>query len=220
MNDVHLDDELLAGMALADEDATPQQTRHLDDCASCSANLAELRQLRDQVRDADPREILTPDPGLLGRIRAELLDEPVPQTQSPGITASPSAGRRPPRWRSLVAVAAALGLVVGAGGAVALERLRTPPTQLLASTALQPLPGWNGGGTAQLVRDGSIDQLRVRVSAPNPSDAFRELWLINTDGQRMVSLGVLDASGQGSYPLPPVLTGDLRGYVVVDVSAE
>lgn len=220
MSDAHLDDELLAGIALGDEDATPRQTSHLEGCATCSANLAELRQVRDQAGRADPREILAPDPGLLSRIHAELLDDPVPQPAAPGTTASPAADRRPARWRSLVAVAAALGLVAGAGGTVALERLRAPTTQLLASTTLQALPGWTGGGNAELVRDGSIDQLRVRVSAPNPSKAFRELWLINTDGRRMISLGVLDASGQGSYPLPPVLTGDLQGYVVVDVSAE
>ena len=219
MSDVHLDDELLAGIALG-EGATPRQTDHLDDCPTCSANLAELRQLRAQAGEADPREVLTPHPGLLSRIHAELLEEPVPQTQTQRVTTPPSAGRGPARWRSLVAVAAALGLIVGAGGAVALERLRTPPTQLLGSTNLQALPGWTGGGNAELVREGSIDQLRVRVSAPNPSTAFRELWLINTDGQRMISLGVLDASGQGSYPLPPILTGNLHGYVVVDVSAE
>jgi anti-sigma-K factor RskA len=220
VSDLHLDDELLAGIALGDEDATPRQTHHLDGCPSCAANLAELRQLRDQVAEGAPGEILAPAPGLLGRIHAELLDEPVPEPAAQGTIASPSAARRPARWRSLVAVAAALGLVVGAGGTVALERLRAPTTQLLASTQLQALPGWTGGGNAELVHDGSIDQLRVRVSAPNPSDAFRELWLINTDGRRMISLGVLDASGQGSYPLPPVLTGNLQGYVLVDVSAE
>lgn len=220
MRDMHLDDELLAGIALGDEDVLPQQRHHLASCPTCTSTLAELRQLSDHAREADPRDILVPAPGLLGRIRSELAVEPVPQTAAQQTDAHESARRRPPRWRSLVAVAAAAGLLVGVGGTVAWERLRAPSTDLLASTSLRALPGWTGDGSAELVRDGSVDVLRVRVSAPNPQQAFRELWLINTDGQRMVSLGVLDASGQGTYPLPPVLTGDLQGYVVVDVSAE
>ena len=67
------DDELLAGIALGDEDATARQAHHLDGCATCSANLAELRQLSEQVGEADPSEILAPGQGLLGRIHAELL---------------------------------------------------------------------------------------------------------------------------------------------------
>jgi anti-sigma-K factor RskA len=219
VSDMHLDDELLAGIALGDEELPPAQRHHLAGCPTCSSTLAELRQLSEQARAADPRRILVPDPGLLGRIRSELADGPVVPAQTR--TAVPEIGRRrPARWRSLVAVAAAAGLLAGVGGTVAWERLRTPSTDLVASTSLRALPGWTGDGSAELVRDGSVDVLRVRVSSPNPQHAFRELWLINTDGQRMVSLGVLDASGQGSYPLPPVLTGDLQGYVVVDVSAE
>lgn len=219
MSEAHLDDELLAGIALDDEDTQPSQRRHLDGCPTCASTLADLQQLRHAVAEADPRHLRVPDAGLLGRIRAELDDEPLSPTADATGSAR-SLARRPARWRFLVAAAAAAGLVVGAGGTVAWERLRAPSTQVLATTSLRALPGWSGGGSAELVRDGTMDVLQVRVAAPDPQAAFRELWLINTDGQRMVSLGVLDASGNGSYPLPPVLTGNLQGYVVVDVSAE
>jgi anti-sigma-K factor RskA len=46
------------------------------------------------------------------------------------------------------------------------------------------------------------------------------VWLINTDGQRMYTLGVLPDDGRASYPLPPELAGQLQGFTTVDVSIE
>ena len=36
----------------------------------------------------------------------------------------------------------------------------------------------------------------------------------------MYSLGVLPVSGEGTYPVPPQLSGDLSGFTIVDVSLE
>ena len=46
------------------------------------------------------------------------------------------------------------------------------------------------------------------------------MWLINSDGKRMYSLGVLPATGSGTYPLPGLLGDGLEGFTIVDVSIE
>jgi Anti-sigma-K factor rskA, C-terminal len=65
----------------------------------------------------------------------------------------------------------------------------------LSSTALVALPGHSGEGTAELVRERETTELRVKVDGAPPQQEFREVWLINTDGKRMHSLGVLSTAG-------------------------
>lgn len=130
----------------------------------------------------------------------------------------PIAGRRR-KWWPIVAAAAALGLVVGAGATVIINR---NDVQVAASTALSALPGHTGHGTAELLRTANDPELRVSVDGPQPADppSYREVWLINSDGQRMYSLGVLPESGTGTYPLPTLLANGLDGFTIVDVSIE
>ena len=130
----------------------------------------------------------------------------------------PIAGRRR-KWWPIVAAAAALGLVVGAGATVIINR---NDVQVAASTALSALPGHTGHGTAELLRTPNDPELRVSVDGPQPADppSYREVWLINSDGQRMYSLGVLPESGTGTYPLPTLLANGLDGFTIVDVSIE
>jgi Anti-sigma-K factor rskA len=68
--------------------------------------------------------------------------------------------------------------------------------------SLVALPGRSGEGTAELIRERETTELRVRVEGAPPQQEFREVWLINADGKRMYSLGVLSAAGTGTYPLP------------------
>ena len=60
----------------------------------------------------------------------------------------------------------------------------------------------------------------MSVESPLPQDRYREVWLINNDGKRMYSLGVLPPSGSGTYPLPAQLGDGLEGFTIVDVSIE
>jgi len=128
----------------------------------------------------------------------------------------PIAGRRR-KWWPIVAAAAALGLVVGAGATVIINR---NDVDVAASTPLSALPGQTGHGTAELLRARNDPELRVSVDGPLPADRYREVWLINSDGQRMYSLGVLPESGTGTYPLPTLLADGLDGFTIVDVSIE
>jgi hypothetical protein len=128
----------------------------------------------------------------------------------------PITGRKR-KWWPIVAAAAALGLVVGAGAAVIVNR---DDVQVAASTPLTALPGHTGHGTAELLGSRNDPELRVSIDGPLPTDRYREVWLINSDGKRMYSLGVLPEGGSGTYPLPTLLADGLDGFTIVDVSIE
>ncbi|MER7244054.1 anti-sigma factor [Kribbella sp. NPDC000426] len=61
-------------------------------------------------------------------------------------------------------------------------------------------------------------QLKVAAAGLNSGQGFYEVWLINVDGKRMVSLGVLDPRTGGTFQIPPNVTA--QGYRIVDVSLE
>jgi anti-sigma-K factor RskA len=132
------------------------------------------------------------------------------------------SGRAWPRRRVVLvgAVAAAVGVIAGALGAQVLGKDDPVPTQPppVASVRLDPLTGKTGDGVADLINTAGGTELRVGVTGLPTPQGFYELWLINTDGQRMVSLGVLDPRSGGTYVVPPKLTA--QGYRIVDVSLE
>ena len=116
------------------------------------------------------------------------------------------------RWVWVGAAAAAvIALIVTT---VAITNTREEPT-LVASAALAPL-GPTGSGNAELVEvDGDL-QLQVDTSNLDAGDGFLELWVIDPDVTKLVSLGPLRADGR--YDLPPGL--DPEEFPVVDVSVE
>lgn len=237
----HLDDELLAQWAFEQAEPDAAATEHLRSCPACAASLAELREL---VVAADnlPR-LESPPAEVWQRVTAELGIAPEGAPSSPqsggagGASAGPggadgapagSAGSADPVdsaapvgrggvSRRLVALAAGVAVVVGigigVGGTLLLGSEDEPAPQ--AVVQLNALDGKTGSGTASLVRDGR--QLKVSASGLAASSGFYEVWLINEDGKRMVSLGVL-AGEDGTFQIP----GDLpaQGYRIVDVSLE
>jgi anti-sigma-K factor RskA len=122
------------------------------------------------------------------------------------------------RWAVLVA--AAVGLLMGVGVTAVVNQVRTDDVQIVSTTTLTALPGQSGRGQAELVRDNGATALRINVEGSAPSSEFREVWLINNDGKRMYALGVLPATGSGSYPVPAQLGDSLDGFTIVDVSIE
>ncbi|MGW1339569.1 anti-sigma factor domain-containing protein [Kribbella sp. NPDC002412] len=135
-------------------------------------------------------------------------------------TPEPTAPARRAYGRGTLAlaasVAAVLGIGIGLGAAAVLGQDEEPTPPPVAVVRLEPLPGKSGGGTADLIQAGN--ELKVSVSGLDAQNGFYELWLINADGERMVSLGVLDPTQGGTFRIPDNLTSE--GYRIVDVSLE
>lgn len=125
-------------------------------------------------------------------------------------------GRRAP-W---IAAAAAAGVVVGgAGGALWAGRdVPSAEPAVIAQAALDPLPGWDATGAATVEEnpDGTRE-LVVTLEGGAGDDGFHEVWLIDREVTRLVSLGVLEGS-EGRFTVPAGL--DLADFAVVDVSEE
>jgi anti-sigma-K factor RskA len=243
----HLDSELLAGQALGDTDQLDaDQREHLATCPQCRADVEELSRLVVLGRDGAPfapRPIVG-EQALWRAISDELgLDtavaaapappDPDPRPKlEPVDRASPVAldqrrarkdEVRQERWaprRWAVLVAAAVGVLVGVGVTAVVNQVRTDDVQIVSTTTLTALPGQSGRGEAELVNDNGATALRINVEGSAPSSEFREVWLINNDGKRMYSLGVLPATGSGTYPVPAQLGDSLDGFTIVDVSLE
>jgi Anti-sigma-K factor rskA len=220
----HLDEEVMAQWALDGSEPAADAADHLATCPQCQATLAELRELSTELRQTP--ELSTPPTSVWDQISAELDLSPI--TTDPGSTGGEpgSAGgedaepaRRRGYGRGALALAASvavfLGIGIGLGGA-ALFAGDEPATTPVAVVQLEPLPGKTGGGTADLIQPGN--ELQVSVTGLDAQTGFYELWLINSDGQRMVSLGVLDPARPGTFVIPADLTS--QGYRIVDVSLE
>jgi anti-sigma-K factor RskA len=222
----HLSPDRLADRALGTDDPlTAAEESHLADCAECHDELAELSRIAELARDpehVDPE--LVPTDAMWESIQVQLASQTPATTEAaaepaPSVPIVTELPRRSPRPRSwlLVAAAAVVGLIIGVGVTTVAVRDRV---EVISSTALEALQGQTGQGTAELVSDRGRPELRVQVDAPLTPGRYREVWLINTDGQRMYTLGVLPDDGRASYPLPPELAGQLQGFTIVDVSVE
>ncbi|MGO9280079.1 MAG: anti-sigma factor [Streptosporangiaceae bacterium] len=156
-----------------------------------------------------------------------------PPVRGPGVRAP--GVRRPdvgpagyrPWWRrrplAAAAAGALAGLVIGAGGAVAVHQLGTqqPAASVVATIALRPLPQFpqwkDASGTAVMESAPGGRLLRVRLHARKPP-GFYEVWLLARNGVSMISLGDLSSDGAGAFSLPPGV--DLGNYSRIDVSLQ
>ena len=67
-------------------------------------------------------------------------------------------------------------------------------------------------------QDGRLD-LAVSTQPIDPGNGYLEVWLINKDLKRMVSVGVLEPGEEAqSFAIPQALLD--QGYVIVDISRE
>ncbi|WP_406046966.1 anti-sigma factor domain-containing protein [Kribbella sp. NBC_00889] len=217
----HLDEELLAQWALEGTEPEPDAADHLATCATCQAALSDLRALTSELHETP--ELSTPSAEVWSRISADLDLTPGLDGVLSGTTAEPVVGARPgPRYgRGMLAlaagVAAILGIGIGLGAASVVDRdEQSPAPPPVAVVRLEPLPGQTGSGTADLIQAGN--ELQVSVDGLDAHSGYYELWLINADGQRMVSLGVLDPATGGTFRIPDNLTSE--GYRIIDVSLE
>ncbi|NYD87381.1 anti-sigma factor [Cellulomonas oligotrophica] len=239
----HVDDEVIALVALGEAVASDADLAHLTACPRCAEELAALRGVVDLAREErDAPGLVAPAPQVWDRVAAELGLAPTgtgptaaPATAAaratsaaPVTTGAPDPApaalapvvplRRRRTW-AWVAGAAAAGLVVGGTGAWWAARPTDPAQEVVARATLDALPGWDASGTA--VVETSADGSRVLVvdldDATPDEDGYREVWLLRPDLSGLVSLGPLTGAS-ARVPLPADL--DLDDFSVVDVSLE
>lgn len=115
--------------------------------------------------------------------------------------------------------AAAAGLVVGGAGIRLIDRTEAPAATLVASVALDTLDTQKRLGEAEVIRAGGAVDLRIDTQPLAADGGYLEVWLINSDLKRMVSVGVLRTGDRtASFPISADLLS--QGYVIVDISRE
>lgn len=217
----HPDDERLADAAL---DLDGLATReHLGGCEECARTVAELRRTAVLVSGSrsalrEPPGWESPPPRVWDRIAA------VVAADVGGVV--PIGARRPERairqrgraWPWAAGLAAA-GLVVGLLAGRAVWDEAAPPATQVAQVELGTLDTQQLLGEATVIRtdSGGVKLDVATTSALDAGDGYLEVWLINSDGRRMVSIGVLDAE-TGQFPISQDLLD--QGYVIVDISRE
>lgn len=228
----HPDEETLAGLAFGDTDGATDDLTHVSTCATCSATVDELRRVAAAVATSAPRlDLATPPAGLLDRIEAQIDDEelrtdaPISQVLGQPLVVTeprtPAAARSRRRWASAAWAggAAAAGIAIGLLTGYTVWKEPAPPVPVeVASTQLDTLVTHQWQGNATLLREDDKELLSVRTERLDAGSGYLEVWLINRDGKRMVSLGVLRGDGRSSFPVTQQLIDE--GYVVVDISRE
>ncbi|KQU70868.1 anti-sigma factor domain-containing protein [Phycicoccus sp. Root101] len=231
----HPDEETLAGLALGDAAGASDDLAHVATCPSCSATVADLRRVADAVSVSPRRlDLAAPPAGLFDRIEAqiddeerdsEVLDQAHAVAPSPAIAQSPPtqpvAARARRRWGPVgrAAGAAAAGIAIGLLAGYAVWNEPAPPAPVeVASTRLDTLDTRQWQGMATLLREDDQELLSVRTERLDAGSGYLEVWLLNRDGKRMVSLGVLRSDGRSSFPVTQQLIDE--GYVIVDISRE
>ena len=230
----HVSADDLALRALGEELPEVPES-HLAGCAHCQGELDQLRAVVTTARAVQPEDYpVTPPPSVWEAVVAELgleLRAGEPGAGAADDTATAATGAAPVtplpvgapgrRRSALLALAAGVvGLLIGVG-ATAVVTADDEDLPVVASTRLTVLADDTAGGDAEVLRagDGRVLELDVPTLSPD-SDGFYEVWLLDKDAKRLVSIGLLDLS-QGSrarFPIPDDV--DLATYPIVDVSVE
>ncbi|WP_181645862.1 anti-sigma factor [Corynebacterium heidelbergense] len=125
--------------------------------------------------------------------------------------------------RLTVAMSAAACLLILYAFVPSFHRSETtiPPEVVLSSAELESLDGKNSVGSVELIKSETDSTQHILVQMPGvstPKDQEIEVWLLNKDGQRMISLGLLNQTSGTSLPVTDSVLES--GYTVVDVSNE
>jgi anti-sigma factor RsiW len=223
-DDLHLDPELIALLALGETPGTPGEIAaaraHLAACGHCSAEVDELSAIARQARRVTPDDVLVdPPPAVWDAIAAETG---IPAAQADDDATVVALPRRRTSWLQLGA-AACIGLLLGGGAVLAATSGSRAPApvaapSVLATASLAPLEGSSARGNVEVVSTSSGPRVLVDVTGLAKPDGFYEVWLLDRKGDRLVALGALDGTSQGSFAMPPGVA--MSDFPVVDVSLE
>jgi anti-sigma-K factor RskA len=167
--------------------------------------LAQLRGLAGRLQLEEEVTWEQPPADLWDRIAADAGAAP-----PDAVPLDRARRRRRAPWLLGAAAAAVLAVVAVA---VALGGRDEP--SVVASAPLERL-GPSGTGDAELVEDGGDLVLHVETAGVDAGDGFLEVWVIDPEVTKLVSLG--PSRPDGDYDLPPGL--DPEQFPVVDVSVE
>jgi hypothetical protein len=173
---------------------------------------------------SDPADEMMPAPAPT----ATRDDDPVWLFDQPGEFATAARREsdgldRPTDRRTMwqVAVAAAVGLVLGAGVTwLVADKSSTAPTVSgnVKTSALAGIGGNTTSGQISLVeRSGSAPAITINIDTLDRGAGFLEAWLLDADTGGMVALGVVDGT-KGTFTVPPSL--NLSRYSQIDISRE
>ena len=88
----------------------------------------------------------------------------------------------------------------------------------MAATPLTALDSDAERGEASAVQTDDTFTIRVSASELGDEPGVHEVWLINVDGKRMISIGLLASGDEGEFAVPMDLIDE--GYRIVDISVE
>ncbi len=227
----HPDDEALAALALGD--GAPADAAHAETCAVCRAEVDAYAETLEHATALGATPLTAPPDRVWQAIKAEIAQEdatmpaPAPEAVRDARVTPPSGtgvdelaarrSRRAPRWL-LAAGAAAAGVVVGAFGVTFLATDDAEVGTVIASTDLALLVDESPAGTAEVVvRDDGTEVLVIDTDTESVTDAYLEVWLIDTSVEGMISLGPLT----GSHAELVIPAGfEFADFPIVDISVE
>lgn len=219
---MHPDDEVLAAIALGEE-VTADEAAHAAGCAHCATTVAGLRETLALARSSAHVELRQPPDSLWAAIAAETAVPAAslagPEAASPtALEPTPPAPQGRPQVAWLIGAAAA-GVALGVLGTQAITALQPRAVEIVATAPLETLDTGRPGGDANLVDARGNLALRLQVEPLDAGDGLLEVWLINTDLTRMVSVGILpNAATTGTFAVTSGLVE--QGYRIVDISRE
>ena len=209
----HIDPDMMALIALG-ESALPGDLEHVRGCVLCQSEVDQLTAVAASARKISPadRPVLPPA-HVWERIEAELGIE-LPDVPIPVETRARRARR------GMFALAASVGILVGGLGtyiAVSTDSSDSRAT-IVAQASLDPLRDVKEPAQASVQQINGGQILKVQASGLPATDGYYEVWLLAPDAVSMISVGMLDASEGGAFPLPAGI--DLAAFPIVDISLE
>ncbi len=209
----HVDPDIIALIALG-ESALPDDLEHVRNCVQCQGELDELTAIATSARSITPADRpVSPPAQVWDRIEAELgLETPVAEV--------PVQSKARGANRGMFALAASVGVLVGGLGtyiAVSTDSSDSRAT-IVAQASLDPLRDVTEPAQASVQQINGDQVLNVQASGLPATDGFYEVWLLAPDAVNMISVGMLDASEGGQFPLPAGI--DLAAFPIVDISLE
>ena len=209
----HVDPDIIALIALG-ESALPSDLEHVRICVQCQGELDELTAIASSARSITPADRpVSPPAQVWDRIEAELgLETPVAEV--------PVHSKARGANRGMFALAASVGVLVGGLGtyiAVSTDSSDSRAT-IVAQASLDPLRDVTEPAQASVQQINGDQVLNVQASGLPATDGFYEVWLLAPDAVNMISVGMLDTSEGGQFPLPAGI--DLAAFPIVDISLE